>query len=214
VANLQQRHQSVAFPQRLEERGAVDVLGERFHKSFDCKKILFVLLRFSFCDLALAHRLPFQVARNRQSHGGWLPSGHKGSCMMLQKRYKRMLIDILEDDVHVLRMGDMEIWDGADLALFREALTQLIEKDRCRAIVVDMQYVKYIPSGFFGMLFDWTEKRDVTFALTTPQPNVQRMLWFQRFFVLNEQGLFDLQTDPATYDLPTPPLDLVLQNGE
>jgi len=111
--------------------------------------------------------------------------------MTLQRRFKRMVVDVL-DDVQLLHMGDMEIWDGADLALLREALTQFIEREGCRSIAVDMQFVKYIPSGFFGMLFDWYEKRGVHFALTPPQPNVQRMLWFQQFFRQTMDGWYEL----------------------
>jgi hypothetical protein len=111
--------------------------------------------------------------------------------MIAQRRFKRMVVDVL-DDVHLLHMGEMEIWDGADLALLREALTQFIEREGCRSIAVDMQYVKYIPSGFFGMLFDWYERRGVAFALTPPQPNVQRMLWFQQFFRPTNDGWFEL----------------------
>jgi hypothetical protein len=125
--------------------------------------------------------------------------------MTLQRRFKRMVIDIM-GEVHLLHMGSMEIWDGADLALLREALATLIEREGCRSIAVDMQFVKYIPSGFFGMLFDWHEKRGVAFALTPPQPNVQRMLWFQQFFRHGEQGWYelnaegrDMHTSPAGY---------------
>ena len=81
------------------------------------------------------------------------------------------------------------------MALLREGLFKLIEHENCRAIAIDMRFVKYIPSGFFGMLFDWNEKRGVTFALTPPQPNVLKMLWFQRFFHLNAAGMYELQTD-------------------
>lgn len=125
--------------------------------------------------------------------------------MTPQRRFKRMVIDILDDGL-LLHMGSMEIWDGADLALLREALATLIEREGCRSIIVDMQFVKYIPSGFFGMLFDWHEKRDVAFTLTPPQPNVQRMLWFQQFFRLTDNGWYelyaegrDMHTSPAGY---------------
>lgn len=124
------------------------------------------------------------------------PQPVKGPPRMTQQRhFKRMVIDVMDDNTYVLHMGDMDIWDGADLALLREGLAQFIERDRCRSIVVDMQHVKYIPSGFFGMLFDWYEKRHVAFALTTPQPNVQRMLWFQQFFQRGPSGWFDLHPE-------------------
>ena len=112
------------------------------------------------------------------------------------RHFKRMVIDVQDDGTHILHLGEIEIWDGADLALLREGLAQLIEKDRCRNIAVDMRYVKYIPSGFFGMLFDWYERRSVAFSLTPPQPNVQRMLWFRQFFRLNADGLYELHPEP------------------
>ena len=91
----------------------------------------------------------------------------------------------------------MEIWDGADMALLRESLTRLIKTERQRAIAVDMTYVKYIPSGFFGMLFDWFET-GVRIRLYTPQPNVCRMLWFHQFFETAGGGGFDLNPPRVT----------------
>lgn len=115
--------------------------------------------------------------------------------MTQQRNFKRMLINV-QDGIHHLHIGEMEIWDGADLALLREGLFKLIEHERCRSISIDMRFVKYIPSGFFGMLIDWQEKRGVCFAMTTPQPNVQRMLWFRRFFQMGLDGLYELKTEP------------------
>ena len=77
----------------------------------------------------------------------------------------------------ILNLGDMEIWDGADMALLRESLTRLIKAEKHRRIGIDMRHVKYIPSGFFGMLFDWFET-GVQIRLYTPQSNVRKMLWF------------------------------------
>lgn len=91
------------------------------------------------------------------------------------------LIHTLPDGSHVIQLGDMEIWDGADLALLRETLVHLFHKMRSRRFGVDMSYVKYVPSGFFGMLFDWYEK-GVEIQLYSPQPQVAGMLWFRRFF--------------------------------
>ena len=42
------------------------------------------------------------------------------------------------DRVTVLHLGEMEIWDGADMALLRETLTNLVENGRRRAIGIDM----------------------------------------------------------------------------
>ena len=122
--------------------------------------------------------------------------------MAVQRRFKRMLIDV-RDEFLLLQLGEMEIWDGADLALLREGLFRLIDDESCQAIVIDMQFVKYIPSGFFGMLFDWQEKSGTWFALTPPQPNVQRMLWFRQFFKLNPEGLYEMLLEPTESFIPT-----------
>jgi hypothetical protein len=102
-----------------------------------------------------------------------------------------------------IEIGDMEIWDGADLSLLREALFRLVVSGKRRKIGVDMRYVKYIPSGFFGMLFDWREQ-GIRVQLFSPQDNVRRMLWFHRFFVNAAGERFELvpdapQADPARY---------------
>jgi len=95
----------------------------------------------------------------------------------------------------VIDLGTMEIWDGADLALLRETLTKLIDKERQHSIGVNMAYVKYIPSGFFGLLFDWREK-GIRVQLFNPQPHVQRMLWFQQFLEPIAEGCFLLLSEP------------------
>lgn len=95
----------------------------------------------------------------------------------------------------VLDLGDMDIWDGADLALLRDTLAQVIVHEGCRRVGVNMRYVKYIPSGFFGMLYDWLE-RGVSIRLYRPQPNVANMLWFRKFFEHLGEGCFRLLSEP------------------
>lgn len=95
-------------------------------------------------------------------------------------RKKGCTIDV-RDGHYAVVMGDMEIWDGADLALLRETLARLTDQDRRKAIGVDLTFVKYIPSGFFGMLFDYAE-RGISVRVYQPQPHVQQMLWFREFF--------------------------------
>ncbi len=95
----------------------------------------------------------------------------------------------------VIDLGTMEIWDGADLALLRETLTLLIDRQRHHSIGVNMEFVKYIPSGFFGLLFDWREK-GIRVQLFNPQPHVQRMLWFQQFMQPVANGCFLMLVDP------------------
>jgi hypothetical protein len=80
------------------------------------------------------------------------------------------------------------------LALLREAMTYLFDKEHSRSFGVDLSYVKYVPSGFFGMLFDWHE-RGVCVRLASPLPHVKRMLWFSRFFQSIGDNLYELTPD-------------------
>ena len=111
---------------------------------------------------------------------------------MSSRKKQRLSVEI-DTDFAIVALEDMEIWDGADLALLREALTALIERDGFRAIGVDLAAVKYIPSGFFGMLFEWYEQ-GLRIRLDAPQKNVEQMLWFRMFFVPQGDGTF-LLTD-------------------
>ena len=113
----------------------------------------------------------------------------------------RMTIHHL-DGVAVLDLGNMDIWDGADLALLRETLSRLVERDGCRSIGIDIRHVKYIPSGFFGMLYDWHD-HGVAVRLYTPQPNVENMLWFRQFFNHLSNGCYLLHSEPKTDPVPT-----------
>ena len=111
-------------------------------------------------------------------------------------RKKKNWIDE-RDTFHVVVMEDMEIWDGADLSLLRETLARLVDHEKRKAIGVDMTCVKYIPSGFFGMLYDYRE-RDIKVRLDAPQVHVQAMLWFREFFEESTPGVFELCLRPQT----------------
>lgn len=117
---------------------------------------------------------------------------------MASKKFMRIFWD---GGVTVLDLGCMEIWDGADMALLRESLTQLIVSDKRRSIGIDMAHVKYIPSGFFGMLFDWYET-GVQIRLYSPQPNVQSMLWFSRFFERIDENCHQLAPQAIVDEFP------------
>jgi len=115
-------------------------------------------------------------------------------------RKDRMKLHI-RDEVTVMDLGEMDIWDGANLALLRETLTNLIEVEDCRRIGVELQYVKYIPSGFFGMLFDCYEK-GVEIFLYSPLPHVANMLWFRQFFNHVSGSCFVLHEVPREEFVP------------
>jgi hypothetical protein len=119
--------------------------------------------------------------------------------MSLRKKHR--LTVRIEDELAIVALDDMEIWDGADLALLRETLTNLIETEGYRAIGVDLSAVKYIPSGFFGMLFEWYEQ-GLKVQLYCPQTNVVQMLWFRMFFVSTEEGVYQLNDAEMRHHSP------------
>lgn len=107
---------------------------------------------------------------------------------MAERKHTHGLELTVRNGVMVVSIGDMEIWDGADLSLIRDTLFALISKDGCSSIGVDMRYVQYVPSGFFGMLFDWFE-RGVQVRLYHPRERVRNMLWFRMFFDMPGNGV-------------------------
>lgn len=111
-------------------------------------------------------------------------------------RKKRNSIDV-RDGFHVVVMGEMEIWDGADLALLRETLARLVDTEKRPAIGVELKFVKYIPSGFFGMLYDYKD-RGVNVRLYSPQAHIANMLWFQEFFEPVDGEAFNLVVKAQT----------------
>ena len=119
---------------------------------------------------------------------------------MNPKKRQRLNIHTHGDTV-VVGLDHIEIWDGADLALLREVLSKLIEHEGFRSIGVDLASVKYIPSGFFGMLFEWYET-GVDVHLQAPQPNVEQMLWFRMFFHASADGNFRLTDERVRHHTP------------
>jgi|GEM_PF-1151750 len=110
---------------------------------------------------------------------------------MAERKYTHGLSIEAYEQGCVIDIGDMEIWDGADLSLIRDTLFRLVLKDGVNSFAIDMHAVQYVPSGFFGMLFDWLD-RGVEVRLLNPRDRVRQMLWFQKFF---------LELDPRTYQL-------------
>lgn len=116
------------------------------------------------------------------------------SPTMSARRRKRLTIT-QENGITFISLGKMEIWDGADLALIRDTLIEQVQKYNRQAIAVDMETVKYIPSGFFGMLSEWKD-RGINISIKGVQENVSNMLWFQQFFLEALPGLYHLQGEP------------------
>ena len=108
-------------------------------------------------------------------------------------RRHQMTIEKL-DRYQVIDLGPMDIWDGADLALLRETLTRLVENEGVTRVAVDMSHVKYVPSGYFGMLFDWAE-RGASICLDGPCERVRQMIWFRKFLAPMGDDRFRLETE-------------------
>ncbi|MEZ6127148.1 MAG: hypothetical protein R3C59_00535 [Planctomycetaceae bacterium] len=121
--------------------------------------------------------------------------------MMNLKKRQRLSIQI-EGQTATVGLEHIEIWDGADLALLREVLTELIQKESYSSIGVNLESVKYIPSGFFGMLYEWYEQ-GIHIILHSPQPNVEQMLWFRMFFHQAPNGTFLLNDEAVRNHTPT-----------
>lgn len=113
---------------------------------------------------------------------------------MAERKYTHGLKLSVRGHVTVLGIGDMEIWDGADLSLVRDTIFRLVREDDLDAIGIDISCVQHVPSGFFGMLYDWHE-RGVEIHLYGARERVQQMLWFRKFFRPIEEGVFLLIDD-------------------
>ncbi len=125
--------------------------------------------------------------------------------MMNRKKRQRLNVEI-EGQAAFVGLDNIEIWDGADLALLREVLGELIGKDQHRVIGVNLHSVKYIPSGFFGMLYEWYED-GIRILLREPQPNVEQMLWFRMFFTRESDGTFSLNDEAVRNHTPGQQVD-------
>ena len=104
---------------------------------------------------------------------------------MAERKYTHGLELSLQGSTTLISIGEMEIWDGADLSLIRDTIVQLVASKNNDEIGIDMQHVQHVPSGFFGMLFDWHE-RGVVITLHRPRARVCQMLWFRKFFKFDQ----------------------------
>jgi len=110
---------------------------------------------------------------------------------MADRKYTHGLSVFDSEHGSVLDIGDMEIWDGADLSLIRDTLFRLVLQDGTESIAISMHAVQYVPSGFFGLLYDWME-RGVTIRLLEPRERVRQMLWFRKFLEQESESVFRL----------------------
>lgn len=109
-------------------------------------------------------------------------------------RKKQQLSFYMAGDTAFVSLDEMEIWDSADLSLLRDVLSRLVCDEGHHSIGVDLCAVKYIPSGFFGTLFEWYET-GISISLRSPQQHVENMLWFRMFFIPAGDGMWKLCDD-------------------
>ncbi|GAB4153290.1 MAG: hypothetical protein Tsb009_29660 [Planctomycetaceae bacterium] len=114
--------------------------------------------------------------------------------MHRESRFHRLEI-ARENGVTILSLNEMDIWDGADVALLRDSLIALVNSENCRSIGIDLRGVQHIPTGFFGMLYAWHQK-EVDVRLYQPHPRIQEMLWFRHFFEAQPEGGYLLTNKP------------------
>jgi hypothetical protein len=98
--------------------------------------------------------------------------------------------------VSVIDIGELEVWDGAELSLLRDTFATLMRGGNCRAIAVNMSTVQCIPSGFFGALMNCFDE-GLSVQLIDPRPIVKNMRWFRQFFVLTTGNTDLLKDAPA-----------------
>lgn len=100
---------------------------------------------------------------------------------------------------------EAEMWTGADLHRLREAVDERIRAGD-DSVSIDLSRVKHVPTGFFGLLCQ-IHDQGVAVQLVEAQPNIQDLIWFQRFFetasgnshCFREQPLYMQEPDsPAT----------------
>lgn len=85
---------------------------------------------------------------------------------------------------HVLRLDNIQALDHSDVCLLKE---WLVRQEPGVKVSLNLHKVEYLPSGFFGMLHDMSDK-GVLITLTNVSDAIKKQLWFQRF--IQPSGLF------------------------
>ena len=138
--------------------------------------------------------------------------------LMSVRRRKRLKM-VHRADATIINLGEMEIWDGADLALIRDTLFEMIVEQNHESVGVDMTLGQIRPQRILRHAQRLERQGDPQSSCILRQPNVREMLWFRQFFVpaaddcflLTAQSVSDLSADvaddddfePITEDAPT-----------
>ncbi len=122
----------------------------------------------------------------------------RGQVTIVPKDHQRLQVST-EGKIAVLDMGTVEIWDGADLVLLRDTLVEIRSDNRHPKIGINMQHVKSLPSGFFGMLLAWSDKNGPgSVFIISPGESVRGMLWFRLFFDAVAPDRYVLRKEPKS----------------
>jgi hypothetical protein len=100
---------------------------------------------------------------------------------MARCKFTSQRVRVLDDGCHVVRLDAGEIWENAELIAIRDTFLFLHQNVGISSMGVDLLGVKYLPSGFFGLLYDWHE-RGVSIHLYSPEQEIAKMLWYRQFF--------------------------------
>lgn len=95
----------------------------------------------------------------------------------------------------LLSIGTQQIWDKGDLMQLQAELDRLVARDQFESITIDTRYVEYVPSGFFGLLYDF-HLEGVRIWLCEPSPRMRRMIWFRQFLYRIDDDLYGFRQQP------------------
>lgn len=104
-------------------------------------------------------------------------------------------LDLEAPEIQIINIGNMEIWNSGTLARVRISMRRLADAGQAR-FGIDMQTVKHIPCGFFGLLYDYYDQ-DISVVLCQPQPIITNMLWFRTFLRPISDNHYEFYDDAA-----------------
>ena len=75
----------------------------------------------------------------------------------------------------VVGFGGRDVFDDANVAVYREELVKLIEEVGCETLAFDLTGVKFLPSGLLGLLTT-LRNHNVQVHIYNPSPDVREAL--------------------------------------
>ena len=87
----------------------------------------------------------------------------------------QLLHVVLAGPASVVSFGGRELLDDANVAVCREQLLELIDREDCQTLAIDLSGVRLVPSGLLGLLAT-VRRRGVDLHLYNPSPDVREVL--------------------------------------